>query len=98
MVGRPVADHRRGRIGALVSIAVAAVVLSPAPAAADAAGPTDYRSEVVAVEPSTPSIEVSIVGGDAFVLLRVDPGIEVVVEGYAGEPYLRFAADGAVYE
>ena len=40
----------------------------------------------------------SIVGGDAFVLLRVDPGVEVDVMGYQSEPYLRFAADGTVYE
>ena len=46
----------------------------PSAAIADSARPTDFRSEVLAVDPPTPSIEVSIVGGDAFVLLRVDPG------------------------
>jgi hypothetical protein len=81
-----------------VAIAAGAVVLSPATALADSAGPTDYRSEVVAIDPPTPSIAVSIVGGDSFVLLRVDPGVEVDVAGYQNEPYLRFAADGAVYE
>jgi hypothetical protein len=85
-------------IGAFLAIAGGAVVTSPTAAMADSAGPTDYRSEVVAIEPPTPSITVSIVGGDSFVLLRVDPGVEVDITGYQNEPYLRFAADGAVYE
>ena len=71
---------------------------SPTQALADSAGPTDYSSEVVAVDPPTPSIAVSIVGGDSFVVFRVDPGVEVEIPGYENEPYLRFAADGAVYE
>ena len=73
-------------------------MVSPTPAMADSAGPTDYRSEVVAIDPPTPSIAVSIVGGDSFVLLRVDPGVEVEIMGYQDEPYLRFAADGSVFE
>jgi hypothetical protein len=90
---------KRGHaIGVLVTIAAGVVVTSPSTAIADTAGPTDYRSEVVAVDPPTPSIAVSIVGGDSFVLLRVDPGVEVDVVGYEGEPYLHFAADGTVYE
>jgi hypothetical protein len=89
---------RRHAIGAFAAIATAAIVASPSPAIADSAQPTDFRSEVVAVVPPTPSIAVSVVGGDSFVLLRVDSGVEVDVKGYADEPYLRFAANGAVYE
>jgi hypothetical protein len=85
-------------IGVFVAIAAGAVVSSPTPAIADSAGPTDYRSTVVGIDPPTPSIQVSIVGGDSFVLLRVDPGVVVEITGYENEPYLRFAADGAVYE
>jgi hypothetical protein len=85
-------------IGAFLAIAAGAVVTSATPAIADSAGPTDYRSEVVAIDPPTPTIAVSIVGGDSFVLLRVDPGVEVEIAGYQNEPYLRFAADGAVFE
>jgi hypothetical protein len=89
----------RWRAISVFGVAVAAVVVaSPTTAMADSAGPTDYRSEVVAVDPPTPSIEVSIVGGDSFVVLRADPGVEVEVPGYQSEPYLRFAADGAVFE
>ncbi len=89
---------RRHAIGVFVAVVAGAVVASPSAAIADSARPTDFRSEVVAVDPPTPSIAVSIVGGDAFVLLRVDPGVEVDVMGYESEPYLRFAADGTVYE
>ncbi len=85
-------------VGVFLAIAATAVVVSPTPAMADSAGPTDYRSEVVAIDPPTPTIEVSIVGGDSFVLLRVDPGVEVEIMGYQDEPYLRFAADGSVFE
>jgi hypothetical protein len=65
---------------------------------ADAAGPTDYRTTVVAVTPPTDSIEVEVVGGDAFLQLTSDPGTTVMVVGYEGEPYLRFRADGVVLE
>jgi hypothetical protein len=85
-------------IGVFVVIAAGAVVSSPTPAIADSAGPTDYRSAVVGIDPPTPSIQVSIVGGDSFVLLRVDPGVVVEIMGYQNEPYLRFADDGAVFE
>jgi hypothetical protein len=85
-------------IGGFVAVVGGSVVSSSSPAIADSAGPTDYQSEVVAVDPPTPSIEVSIVGGDSFVWLRVDPGVEVDITGYENEPYLRIAADGAVYE
>ena len=74
-----------------------AIVLGLAgPAAADPVGPTDYRSEVVEVSPPAPGIEVGIVGGDSFVELRAEPGVEVIVVGYRGEPYLWFQPDGKV--
>ena len=40
----------------------------------------------------------SIVGGDSFFELRVEPGTEVFVIGYQGEEYLWFRPDGAVWE
>ena len=94
----PMVVTRRHSIGVFLAVVTGVVVASPSAAIADSARPTDFRSEVVAIDPPTPSIAVSIVGGDAFVLLRVDPGVEVEVMGYQSEPYLRFAADGTVYE
>lgn len=88
---------RRLRWG-LLGAAALAVVLVPATAHADAARPTDWRSEIVSVAPATDAVAVSIEGGDAFVRIEVRPGHDVVVEGYAGEPYLWIDADGAVHE
>src|SRR5690606_682829 len=42
--------------------------------------------------------EVDVVGGDSFLRLRAEPGTEVVVLGYEGEPYLRYLPDGSVEE
>lgn len=71
-------------------------VLLAAPAGADAPRPTDYQATVTALMPSSDVVELSVVGGDAFLRVRVDPGHEVVVLGYGGEPYLRVRSDGAV--
>jgi hypothetical protein len=87
----------RRLLGAVVVLGAA--VLAPAGVAlADPAGPTDYRTTVTAMTPEVAGVEVSIVGGDAFLRLVVDPGIEVVVLGYQQEPYLRIRADGVVEE
>jgi hypothetical protein len=92
-----VSSHRR-RLLAVVAGALACVLVSPGTAAADPAGPTDYRTEIVAIDPATASIEPTMIGGDSFLELRVAAGTEVVVTGYRGEPYLRFDADGSVWE
>jgi hypothetical protein len=67
-------------------------------AAADAAGPTDYQTRIVAIDPPAPQLHASIIGGDSFLLLRVDRGTAVEVLGYRSEPYIRFLADGTVEE
>jgi hypothetical protein len=73
------------------------VMLGADPAAADPPGPTDYQTEVVSIEPPA-DIEMGVIGGDSFLELTVVAPVEVVVLGYEGEPYLRFDADGSVYE
>ena len=74
------------------------VLAVPQIASADAAGPTDYRTEVTSITPATDLIDVSIEGGDAFVRVVVAEGHELIVLGYDGEPYLRISADGRVEE
>ncbi len=81
------------RVAALVAVGL---VLGAGPAAADAAKPGDYTSEVTSVEPDPGGFTVETAGGDSFLVLTVDDGTEVVVLGYEGEPYLRFSADGTV--
>jgi hypothetical protein len=79
-------------------VALAALVAGAGPAAADPPRPTDHRSTVTAVTPAVDGVEARIVGGDAFLELRVEEGHEVVVPGYGedAEPYLRFGPDGSV--
>jgi hypothetical protein len=84
------------RIAASAVLAAALLVGTASPAAADAAGPTEYRAEVTAIEPAAEGMDARIIGGDAFLELRVDPGVSAVVLGYQGEPYLRFGGDGTV--
>lgn len=74
------------------------VGLGAGTAAADPPRPTDYRSEVVSVTPPVDGIEVEVVGGDSFLQIVVEPGIDVVVEGYEGEPYLHVLAGGGIEE
>jgi hypothetical protein len=79
-----------------VVLAALVGVLLPQVVHADPAGPTDYRTTIVAVVPATDAIDLSIEGGDAFVRIEVADGHEVMVLGYSDEPYLRILADGAV--
>lgn len=65
---------------------------------ADPAGPTDYRTEIVSIDPPTPAIAVEMIGGDSFMNLELVTPAEVIVIGYRGEPYLRFDPSGEVYE
>lgn len=75
---------------------VTTVVALPSTAMADPAGPTSYETTVTGIEPATDAITVEMLGGDSFIELTVRPGVEVVVTGYRGEPYLRFGSDGTV--
>ncbi len=86
----------RARAGLVAGLIGAVGVGSPV--LADPAGPTDYLSEITTVEPATATIDIRVIGGDSFVELEVDGGTEVLVVGYRGEEYLRFDADGTVWE
>lgn len=86
-----------GRL-AVAALVVLVVLAVPRTVHADPAGPTDFRSEVASIDPPTPTIRARILGGDAFVELAVTTGTSVLVSGYQAEPYLRFDADGSVFE
>jgi hypothetical protein len=84
----------------LVLRAVAAglvlLIAAAGPAAADAAGPSDFRSVVTGIVPAKEGVHAEIRGGDSFLEVSVDEGHTVIVEGYQGEPYLRFLPDGTI--
>jgi hypothetical protein len=79
-----------------IFLATAVLTMIPVPALADPAGPTDYVSDIVAIEPRVEGISVRMIGGDSFIELVAVPGTRVEVVGYQGEPYLRFLPSGAV--
>jgi hypothetical protein len=79
-----------------LALLIGVSLLGAAPASADPAGPSDFRSQVTRVEPAAKGVDAEIRGGDTFLELTVGTGHEVVVKGYSGEPYLRFQADGTV--
>lgn len=90
-----------------VAVVALALLLVAVPAAADPAGPTHFRSTITGLvanaddapeneAPIAPDIEVQVLGGDAFLVVRAAPGTQVQVPGYEGEPYVRIAADGTV--
>jgi len=91
-----VARRRLTRFMATAALGLGAVLAGPSPAAADPAGPTDYRTEVIEIIPPAAAVAVEIAGGDSFVGLHVNEGTTVEVVGYRGEPYLRFGPDGTV--
>jgi hypothetical protein len=68
------------------------------PASAHNVGGGKYVSQVTGLQPATPIVSAQIGGGDELLALQVQPGHEVVVAGYQGEPYLRIAPDGTVFE
>jgi hypothetical protein len=89
---------RRRTVGLALLVCVA-TLLPTGPAAADPAGPTHFRSTitaVVAADGEPIPIEVEVLGGDAFLVVRAQPGTLVEVPGYEGEPYVRIAAEGTV--
>lgn len=82
----------------LVAIAVTGFVgTTAAPALADPAGPTNYESTITAVDPSTAVATFEVVGGDAFLEVRMSPGHTLAIPGYFREPYIRIDADGTVW-
>jgi hypothetical protein len=91
------AVRETGRGSSVMLLAALFLVVTAAPASADPARPTNYRSEVTGVSPAGSPISATIIGGDAFLWLEVEPGVQATVAGYGGEPYIRFDPDGAVW-
>lgn len=78
----------------LVVAVLAAAILAPAAGAHNASAKLGYRSTIEKVEPRMPGLIFKILSGDDQVWLDNRSGKTVVIEGYSGEPYLRFAPTG----
>lgn len=92
--------ERRIRITASVAVAIvvggSVTVASIQPASADPGHPTNYQSSVLDVEPRIEGVSFSVLGGDAFLTVDVDPGHTATIPGYFNEPYIRIEGDGTV--
>jgi hypothetical protein len=86
---------RAVRLAPLALLALVLLAPGPARAHSGAGVATDYRMDLTGLRPATAGAELRAIGGDDRVQLRwTGPG-ELVVLGYAGEPYLRLGPDGA---
>jgi hypothetical protein len=83
---------------ALLLVVVVLIAAVPAARAHGEGGrTTGFASTVKSVVPDAQGLELGVVDGDDRLRLENESGLEVVVLGYDGEPYLRFAG-GAVFE
>jgi hypothetical protein len=90
----------RGRAGIVVAVAALLVGVGAGPAAAHAVGgaqASNYQTRILSIEPIVPGVTVEVVDAGARLRLRNRTGQEVMVLGYAGEPYLR-VGPGGVFE
>ncbi|MEK6275410.1 MAG: hypothetical protein AABM30_08735 [Actinomycetota bacterium] len=83
---------RRGL--ALATAALAAALLAPGAEGHNVTGKLGYRSTIRGVKPPVPGLDLKVLYGDDQISLDNRTGKTIVVEGYGGEPYLRFGRDG----
>jgi hypothetical protein len=77
-----------------LAVAVAALIVCPAAFSHGGGAALGYRSTVVEVTPSVSGLEVHVVDGDDQLELTNTGGREIVINGYEGEPYLKFTQEG----
>jgi len=78
----------------LLVAAVLAALLAPGAEAHFGTGKLGYRSTITGVDPRMPGLKFKILYGDDQVWLDNRSGKTVIIKGYSGEPYLRFAPGG----
>lgn len=80
----------------LACAAVVAVLLAGAPAAPAHQGSPNFLSQVDAITPRGDGVTVDVLNRDDRLLLQNTSGEDVLIRGYANEPYARIDADGTV--
>ena len=71
-----------------------ACLIAPSAEAHFGTGKLGYHSKVRAVKPRVPGVDLKVLNGDDQMWLKNRSGKTIVIEGYAGEPYLRFRTNG----
>jgi hypothetical protein len=92
--------RRAGAAVVVIVAAIAVVVATPGAASAHTASgprPTDFRTTLRSISPHVAGVDVRVVDLGNKLELTNRTAIDVVVLGYAGEPYLRIGPRG-VYE
>ena len=84
-------------LGALLGAVALTVAAFAVPAGADPVDP-NFLSKLNSIKPKAKGLEVKIVNLGDEIQVSNETGKNVLVEGYTGEPYLRFKADGTVQE
>lgn len=80
---------------ALPLLAVSSVLAEPASAhTLTGVQPTNYRSELVSILPALPAVTVEILDLGRRIRLTNRGHVDVIVNGYQGEPYLRVGPRG----
>ena len=79
-------------------VALACFGALPSTASAHGGGPDATNYETIVIDGADPGLHWRVLGGDAGLELTNRTGSTVVVLGYEDEPYLRFDADGSVWE
>jgi hypothetical protein len=85
---------RRGLPLACVACALSSMFMSGVAWGHD--GNPNYRSEIRALVPAIPGIDVEVLNYDDRLLLKNKSGETVLVRGYEREPYIRITSGGAV--
>lgn len=86
------------RLGAALVIVAAALAADGTPAFAHS-GASDASNYVSTItDPGHPGLQWTMYGGDALIELTNGTDEELIVEGYEGEPYLKFVPGDGVYQ
>jgi hypothetical protein len=78
----------------VAAVALTAVLIAPWADAHNITAKLGYHSTIRAVKPPMRGLRLKILYGDDQVWLDNLSGKTIVVDGYGGEPYLRFGPDG----
>jgi hypothetical protein len=81
---------------AILTTALAALIVVPAVAAHGGGGALGFRSSVTSIAPAVFGVDAVVLDADDRLQLTNDSGKTLAVLGYEGEPYLEFR-DGRVY-
>ena len=81
----------------LAAALLAALAACPAAAGHGDGAARGYTSSVTTITPTLEGLTADVLQGDDQLHVRNDTGRELVIEGYDGEPYLRFGGGGGVF-